>query len=103
VYKSAAKEANAKEAGSCDRLRDFEKSYLRSLERELEFGREIQAGFLPKTIPQPPGWEIEACFRPAREVAGDFYDVFELDEVHLVVLLGDVRQADPLPTPLRPA
>ncbi|OGO33907.1 MAG: hypothetical protein A2Z16_07415 [Chloroflexi bacterium RBG_16_54_18] len=72
------------------RLRDIEKSYLRSLERELEIGREIQAGFLPKTIPQPSGWEIEACFHPAREVAGDFYDVFELDDAHLVLLLGDV-------------
>jgi sigma-B regulation protein RsbU (phosphoserine phosphatase) len=47
-------------------------------ERELEIGREIQAGFLPNRLPQPSGWEIASHFRPAREVAGDFYDAFEL-------------------------
>lgn len=72
------------------RLRDIEKSYLRSLERELEIGREIQAGFLPSVLPQPPGWEIDAFFNPAHEVSGDFYDVFELDPQHLVLMLGDV-------------
>ncbi len=72
------------------RLRDIEQAYLKSLERELEIGREIQAGFLPRQIPQPPGWEITAFFRAAREVAGDFYDVFELDAGSLALLLGDV-------------
>lgn len=48
------------------------------LERELEIGREIQAGFLPEHLPVPAGWELEAEFRPARQVAGDFYDVFDL-------------------------
>ncbi|WP_051451044.1 PP2C family protein-serine/threonine phosphatase [Actinospica robiniae] len=46
--------------------------------RELLIGRQIQAGFLPEQLPVLPGWEIEVEFRPAREVAGDFYDVFEL-------------------------
>ncbi len=62
------------------RLRDKEKLYLRGLERELEIGREIQASFLPPTLPQPPGWEIAVHFRAARQVAGDFYDVFPLDD-----------------------
>ncbi|TET29350.1 MAG: response regulator, partial [Anaerolineales bacterium] len=57
------------------RLRDLEQRYLKSLERELEIGREIQSGFLPKEIPQPDGWHIQAHFQAAREVAGDFYDV----------------------------
>lgn len=47
-------------------------------QRELEIGRRIQAGFLPKALPQPPGWEIASRFQAAREVAGDFYDGFEL-------------------------
>ena len=72
------------------RLRDLEQRYLKSLERELEIGREIQAGFLPKEIPQPDGWSIEAHFRAAREVAGDFYDVFEIDPGKLGLLVGDV-------------
>lgn len=72
------------------RLRDFEQRYLKSLERELEIGREIQAGFLPKEIPQPQGWMIAAHFQAAREVAGDFYDVFEVSPGYLGVLIGDV-------------
>jgi phosphoserine phosphatase RsbU/P len=62
------------------RLRDKEHLYTRSLERDLEIGRQIQAGFLPETIPQPGGWEIAAVFEAARQVSGDFYDVFSLDD-----------------------
>ncbi|MCQ3974552.1 MAG: hypothetical protein DPW09_14010 [Anaerolineae bacterium] len=63
----------------------------RGLERELEIGREIQAGFLPEQLPQLPGWEIAARFQAAREVAGDFYDAFPLAGGDRVVLvLGDV-------------
>jgi serine phosphatase RsbU (regulator of sigma subunit) len=47
-------------------------------EHELEIGRKIQTGFLPATLPTPPGWEIAAHFQPALQVSGDFYDVFEL-------------------------
>jgi serine phosphatase RsbU (regulator of sigma subunit) len=72
------------------RLRDLEQRYLHLLERELEIGKEIQAGFLPHDIPQPDGWQIAAFFRPAREVAGDFYDVFEVEPGMLALLLGDV-------------
>ena len=72
------------------RLRDLEQRYLLSLEREMEIGREIQAGFLPKEIPQPGGWLINAHFQAAREVAGDFYDVFEVGEGKVGLLLGDV-------------
>ncbi len=72
------------------RLHDLEQQYLRSLERELEIGREIQAGFLPSEIPQPEGWHIDAYFQAAREVAGDFYDVFEIAPGQLGLMLGDV-------------
>jgi serine phosphatase RsbU (regulator of sigma subunit) len=60
------------------RLRDKERLYAKSLERELEIGREIQKSFLPEALPQFPGWQIAARFAPARQVAGDFYDAFEL-------------------------
>lgn len=72
------------------RLRDLEQQHLRALERELEIGREIQADFLPDRIPQPAGWRVQAHFEAAREVAGDFYDVFELGPGQLGLLLGDV-------------
>jgi sigma-B regulation protein RsbU (phosphoserine phosphatase) len=62
-----------------------------SAQRDLEIGRQIQASFLPKNLPQPDGWEIAAHFEAARKVAGDFYDAFLLSggkRVGLVV--GDV-------------
>jgi serine phosphatase RsbU (regulator of sigma subunit) len=73
------------------RLRDNEQLYLKGLERELEIGRQIQAGFLPDSLPKLPGWEIAAYFQAAREVAGDFYDVFPLVQGKKIgLVLGDV-------------
>jgi len=72
------------------RLRDRERLYAASLERELEIGREIQATFLPETIPQPRGWEIAARFEPARQCAGDFYDTFLLARDRMGFVVSDV-------------
>ena len=72
------------------RLWEQEKIYLMALEHEFEIGREIQAGFLPDILPQPKGWEIAASLQPAREVAGDFYDVFELPENKIGLVIADV-------------
>ncbi len=69
------------------RLRDKERLWAKSLERELEIGREIQRSFLPEELPRVPGWEIAACFRPARQVAGDFYDAFALPETGRIGLV----------------
>ena len=63
----------------------------RTLERELEIGRKIQAGFLPSTLPVEDGWEIGAFFRAAREVAGDFYDAFRVENTgRIALVIGDV-------------
>ncbi|HEU4721648.1 MAG TPA: fused response regulator/phosphatase, partial [Gemmatimonadaceae bacterium] len=72
------------------RLHDGEQRYAKSLERELEIGREIQLGFLPDALPDLPGWELRAHFRPARQVAGDFYDAFALPEGRVALVLADV-------------
>ena len=60
-------------------LLERQKNLLR-YEHELHIGRQLQASFLPSELPQPSGWEIAADFRPAYEVAGDFYDAFYLEE-----------------------
>lgn len=72
------------------KLHQIEKKYLASLEREMEIGREIQADFLPSEIPQPEGWSLAVKFLPARNVAGDYYDIFHLSEDLLAVISGDV-------------
>jgi phosphoserine phosphatase RsbU/P len=71
-------------------LRDKEQQYLRRLQHELEVGRRAQADFLPAELPYRQGWRITAAFHPAREVAGDFYDVFELPDNRLGLVIADV-------------
>jgi serine phosphatase RsbU (regulator of sigma subunit) len=64
---------------------------LKTLEKEFEIGRNIQAGFLPESLPEIDGWDIAAYFQAAREVAGDFYDLFEIEHHgKLGVVVGDV-------------
>jgi len=64
--------------------------YSSALEQELEQGRRIQKDFLPRGLPETPPWEIQAFFEPARQVSGDFYDIFELPGGHLGLAVGDV-------------
>jgi serine phosphatase RsbU (regulator of sigma subunit) len=71
-------------------LRDREQLYAQSLTRELDIGRQIQAGFLPQACPQPKGFGIAAHFEPARSVGGDFYDVFTLHNGHVALIVADV-------------
>jgi serine phosphatase RsbU (regulator of sigma subunit) len=72
------------------RLWEQEELYRKALEREFEIGREIQASFLPESLPQPKGWEIAALLKSAREVSGDFYDAFELTEGMVGLVIADV-------------
>ncbi|XWK85986.1 MAG: GAF domain-containing SpoIIE family protein phosphatase [Phormidium sp.] len=62
----------------------------KALENELEKGKQIQKDFLPEKLIQPPGWEIAAYFSPARDVAGDFYDAFELPGGYVGLVIADV-------------
>jgi phosphoserine phosphatase RsbU/P len=72
------------------RLEDAERLHARELERELEIGRQIQKDFLPDALPQPRGWEIAAAFHPARQVGGDFYDAFALEDGRVALVVADV-------------
>lgn len=47
-------------------------------ENELAIGRNIQYSFLPTDFKQVEGWQLDVSFHSAREVAGDFYDVFPM-------------------------
>ncbi len=58
--------------------------------QEMQRAREIQQSLLPKEIPQLAGFEVAAAWRPAREVSGDYYDVFKLDKHRLGVCIADV-------------
>ncbi|MEG0178975.1 MAG: SpoIIE family protein phosphatase [Oscillospiraceae bacterium] len=60
---------------------------------ELEIATQIQASMLPCIFPAFPAhseFDIYATMEPAKEVGGDFYDFFLIDETHLAVVMADV-------------
>ncbi len=60
------------------------------MEKELQMAKDIQRGLLPHTLPTLNGYDMAAHWQSAREVAGDFYDCFELDDHRLGVVIADV-------------
>ncbi len=63
---------------------------LRKQAQEYEEAREIQQALMPKEIPQMPGLEISASWRPARIVGGDYFDVFKFGASRLGLCIADV-------------
>ncbi|MCP4622567.1 MAG: PP2C family protein-serine/threonine phosphatase [bacterium] len=63
------------------------------IESELNVAREIQQGLLPKIFPPFPNvkeFDLHALLIPAKEVGGDLYDFFFIDDDHLCFAIGDV-------------
>jgi sigma-B regulation protein RsbU (phosphoserine phosphatase) len=79
------------------------KNYIRNLkettaakekiESELQIARDIQLGIIPKIFPPFPHidhLDLYALLKPARDVGGDLYDFFFMDDQHLCFAIGDV-------------
>ena len=63
------------------------------IESELRIAHDIQMGILPKLFPAFPDrkeFDVYASIEPAKEVGGDLYDFFFIDENHFCFLIGDV-------------
>ena len=60
------------------------------LERELQVAAEIQKSILPDILPSHDKFDFGGRILPARQVGGDFYDIFYLDNNRIGVLIGDV-------------
>jgi serine phosphatase RsbU (regulator of sigma subunit) len=60
-----------------------------SIEQELRAARRIQQALLPQGLPELNGWQITPFYQPAREVGGDFYDFFELEDGRMGLAVGD--------------
>ncbi len=63
---------------------------LYRVEQELSLAGQIQSSFLPGSLPEIPGWQLEAVLRPAHETAGDFYDVIPLPNGRFGLVVADV-------------
>jgi len=60
------------------------------MESELAIAKTIQDSALPKDFPQNEYFGLSASMTPAREVGGDFYDFFPIDENHIGLVMADV-------------
>ncbi len=60
------------------------------LKMELDIARRAQLQMLPQHIPTTQGLDIAAFSEPAREVGGDYFDFFPIDDQRLGVAIGDV-------------
>lgn len=60
------------------------------LEQEMRLASKIQRSILPKEMPCLPGLDFGAVMIPAKEVGGDFYDLIDLDEQRVGIVIGDV-------------
>ena len=59
-------------------------------ESELKLAWKIQSGFLPKNFPEFEEIDIWGTCEPAREVGGDYFDFFKIDEENYALVIGDV-------------
>jgi serine phosphatase RsbU (regulator of sigma subunit) len=57
---------------------------------ELEAARTVQQILVPEAIPTVAGFNIQSAYRPAQEVAGDFFQIIPLDAGGVLVVVGDV-------------
>ncbi|MGK7941566.1 MAG: SpoIIE family protein phosphatase [Crocosphaera sp.] len=66
---------------------------LQQIEKDIEAASKIQSNILPdgkRLAPNYPQIDVAATLVPARDVGGDFYDVFPIDQNHVCIAVGDV-------------
>jgi len=59
-------------------------------ESEMAAARQVQQVILPNPNQTFPGFAIESVYKPAREVGGDFFQILQVDDSGLLLVIGDV-------------
>jgi sigma-B regulation protein RsbU (phosphoserine phosphatase) len=62
----------------------------KKMERELALAGKVQTSFMPRELPDIPGWQLSVTLKPSRETSGDFYDFNLLPNGRLGILIADV-------------
>ncbi len=76
-----------------ERLKELIKEAEGRIDEDLVLAARIQTSFLPHVFPPFPDrneFDLYACTEPAKEVGGDFYDFFFVDDDHLALVIADV-------------
>ena len=63
---------------------------LVAIRRELDVAKQVQLSGVPAELPVGDAFGVHAIMNPAKEIGGDFYDFFELDEHRLGLVIADV-------------
>ena len=92
MYQQIADAINKRKKAEAALQHSFQQveAYSKVLNNELEKGRQMQVHFLPNQLVEIPGWETAAYFKPARQVAGDFYDIFQIPGGSVGFVVADV-------------
>lgn len=95
-----SKDEIAELSGAFNKMVDDLRGYIHQLtettkakeraEKELELARDIQQSFLPKDFPKLKEIDVWGTCEPAREVGGDYFDFFQIDDNHYGMVIGDV-------------
>jgi sigma-B regulation protein RsbU (phosphoserine phosphatase) len=72
------------------RLQERLENINQRMQRELTLAGAVQSSFLPSQMPKLPGWQLVASMRSARETSGDFYDVIQLPNGRMGLVIADV-------------
>ncbi|MEX0865066.1 MAG: SpoIIE family protein phosphatase [Acidimicrobiia bacterium] len=86
----ASQVAPAMKVAQLIREQQVEAEERERIQQELQVAALIQQTLLPKELPSIPGWSVDAFYRPARAVGGDFYDFIDIGQGRLGVVIGDV-------------
>lgn len=63
---------------------------IQKMSSELNIAAAIQSSVLPSEFPDSSRCELFAMMDPAKEIGGDFYDFFKIDDDHVALVIGDV-------------
>lgn len=82
---------NTELARTLEDLRAAQAELLRRerLKRDLEIAAQVHDSILPTSFPKVPGFEFAALARPAREIGGDLYDIVDMGDSQIGIVMAD--------------
>ena len=81
---------NAQLFNQVQQAKKMSEEQKKRMENELEIARKVQIALLPREYPEVDGWSFAALWKPAREVAGDFYDFIKRHDGCIDIIIADV-------------